>query len=232
MKKHNKTYIKTIKTHLENLIFEKQNSLSSKISLTKGKDKDLFKNLLEKLNLTFDAETTQGLGYQNALYIAAELLLLNRESISSFLLIEEPEAHLHPQLQMKFLKYMLHLLNNDYKDKMQVFITTHSPNITSKVNPEKIILSTAKNKKIKMWSLRKGETKLDDKDYIYLHKFLDVTKSNMFFAKGIIMVEGPSEEILIPAIAKAMDFNLEDYGVSIVNVNGVGFSRFSNIFKS
>ncbi|MCT4552889.1 MAG: AAA family ATPase [Alphaproteobacteria bacterium] len=224
-------YLEIIRSHLENLIFEKEENLTSKVSLSQGREEILYKGLLEKLNLEFSSMDKQGLGYQNALYIAAELLLLNQEEdISSFLIIEEPEAHLHPQLQMKFLSYIMKMLNSEFKNKIQIFITTHSPNIASKVNPGKIILSTHKNNKIEMYSLRKEETKLNEEDYIYLQKFLDITKSNMFFAKGILMVEGPSEEILIPSIAKAIGYNLEDYGVAIVNVNGVGFSRFSDIF--
>ena len=55
-----------------------------------------------------------------------------------------------------------------------------------------------------------GKTKLEPKDYVYLERFLDVTKSNLFFAKGVIIVEGWSEEILIPALANKMDYDLTE----------------------
>lgn len=58
-------------------------------------------------------------------------------------------------------------------------------------------------------------------DYKFLEHFLDATKANLFFAKGLIMVEGDAENLLIPAIAELMDRHLHKHGVSIVNVNAV-----------
>ena len=75
-----------------------------------------------------------------------------------------------------------------------------------------------------------GNTKLDSKDYVYLQRFLDVTKSNLFFAKGVIIVEGWSEEILIPALAKKMGYDLTEKEVSIVNVASTAYLHFANIF--
>ena len=65
---------------------------------------------------------------------------------------------------------------------------------------------------------------------MFLEKFLDVTKSNLFFAKGVILVEGWAEEILIPSLAKAIGIDLTAKGVSVVNIGNVGFDHYSNIF--
>ena len=65
-----------------------------------------------------------------------------------------------------------------------------------------------------------------------LERFLDSTKANLFFAKGVIMVEGDAENILIPTIAEIIGKPLYMYGVSIVNVGNVAFLRYSNIFIS
>jgi putative ATP-dependent endonuclease of the OLD family len=73
-------------------------------------------------------------------------------------------------------------------------------------------------------------TKLENGDYYFLERFLDSTKANLFFANGVILVEGDAENILLPIIAKLMNKNLSDYGVSIVNVGSIAFLRYSKIF--
>ena len=75
------------------------------------------------------------------------------------------------------------------------------------------------------------ETKLGDSDYRFLERFLDATKSNLFFAKGVVIAEGDAENILLPTIARLMGRDFTDYGVSIVNVGGVGLRRYANIFQ-
>lgn len=77
-----------------------------------------------------------------------------------------------------------------------------------------------------------SEANLTDANKEYLQKYLDVTKSQMFFAKGIIFVEGISEAILLPEIAKILDRPLEKYAVELVNVDSVAFSPFVNLFSS
>lgn len=80
-------------------------------------------------------------------------------------------------------------------------------------------------------------TCLDKSDYIFLQKFLDVTKSNLFFAKGILFVEGWAEEIFLPSFANFLKSkgilkkNLTEAGVSIINVGSTAFLRFSKIFQ-
>jgi putative ATP-dependent endonuclease of OLD family len=73
-------------------------------------------------------------------------------------------------------------------------------------------------------------TKLVKDDYKFLEMFLDTTKANLFFAKGVILVEGWAEEILIPCIAKAIGINLTEKGVSIVNIGHTGFDHYSKIY--
>ncbi len=75
-----------------------------------------------------------------------------------------------------------------------------------------------------------GKTDLEKGDYLFLQRFLDVTKANLFFAKGVIMVEGDAENLLIPVIAEIIGYPLEQYGVSMVNVGSTAFLRYSRIF--
>jgi putative ATP-dependent endonuclease of OLD family len=186
------------------------------------------KSILEKLELQILDRINPGLGTMNKLFMATELLHLDKENWSGLRLglIEELEAHLHPQAQMKVIE----ALQN--KKKIQLILTTHSPNLASKVKLENIIICHNQN----VYPLNSKCTLLAHGDYKYLERFLDTTKANLFFAKGVIMVEGWSEEILIPALARKMKKDglitkdLTEAGVSIVNVASAEFRKFAKIF--
>lgn len=181
------------------------------------------KAILEALSLNAP-ELNPGLGELNLLFIAAELLLL-KDDIDGGMklaLIEELEAHLHPQAQLRLISY----LQNEYnKNDVQIIISTHSPILASKINLKNMILM----KDGFGYDLDEGKTGLQKGDYLFLQRFLDSTKANLFFAKGIIMVEGDAENILIPVIADIIGYPLEKYGISIVNVGSTAFLRYSGI---
>lgn len=195
-----------------------------------GKQRHL-RAILEGLSLALTEDRKlHGLGYHNLLFMGAELLLLEQSASNEFslLLIEEPEAHLHPQLQLKLLDFInTQVANEGNKEGIQCILSTHSPNISSKVDPSEIFMLGDG----RVLPLREGETELESSDYIYLRKFLDATKANIFFAKGIIFVEGDSENILLPEIARLLGRPLEDYGVSIVKYDNSGsWKRFAKLF--
>jgi len=184
--------------------------------------KNDIKGILEKLTLSLRDEPNPGLGTLNRLFMAAELLHLNKSNWSGVRLglVEELEAHLHPQAQMQVIDSL------QRQDSIQLILTTHSPNLASKIKLENLVICSNGN----AFPMGPEYTKLDDPDYIYLEKFLDTTKANMFFAKGLILVEGWAEEILIPSIARNIGINLTEKGVSIVNVGSLAFNRYSKIF--
>ena len=186
------------------------------------------KSILEKLGLKIfntSENNSQGLGSQNLLYIATELLLLKKTGYAGLKLglIEEIEAHLHPQTQIKLIEAIQNI--GEIND-IQFIMTTHSPNLTSKIKLENLIVIKNGN----AYPMGSEYTKLEKGDYYFLERFLDSTKANLFFANGIILVEGDAENILLPIIAKKIGKNLSDYGVSIVNVGSVAFLRYSKIF--
>lgn len=180
------------------------------------------KSILEKLTLSLKGETNPGLGTLNRLFMAAELLHLNKSNWSGLRLglVEELEAHLHPQAQMQVIEAF------QKQETIQLILTTHSPNLASKLKLENLIICNNGN----AFPMGDTYTKLEKDDYKFLEKFLDTTKANLFFAKGVILVEGWAEEILIPSIAKAIGINLTEKGVSIVNIGHTGFDHYAKIY--
>ncbi len=213
-----KNILQTIRSNLESF------NDSEQASNAELKTSDIqLKAILESLSLNAP-ELNPGLGELNLLFIAAELLLLKDDSDGGMklALIEELEAHLHPQAQLRLINY----LQNEYnQNDVQIIISTHSPILASKINLKNLILM----KDGFGYDLAEGKTGLQKGDYLFLQRFLDSTKANLFFAKGIIMVEGDAENILIPVIADIIGYPLEKYGISIVNVGSTAFLRYSRI---
>lgn len=180
------------------------------------------KNILEKITLSLKGDSNPGLGTLNRLFMAAELLHLNKSNWTGIRLglIEELEAHLHPQAQMQVIEAL------QRQSKIQLILTTHSPNLASKLKLEHLIICSNGM----AFPMGPAYTKLHTDDYKFLEKFLDTTKANLFFAKGVILVEGWAEEILIPSIAKSIGIDLTEKGVSIVNVGNLAYQRYSSIF--
>lgn len=211
------------------------NSISETLSNFLGNNKDQYNvninisemelnKILSRLMLKID-EDKVGLGTLNQLYMAMELLLLDiKEKNNEFglALIEEIEAHIHPQAQLRVIKHL------EENIKSQTILTTHSITLASIANLNSLILCRNNS----AYSLNNKYTRLSSGDYEFLERFLDSTKANLFFAKGVIMVEGDAENILIPTIAKIIGKPLYMHGVSIVNVGNVAFLRYSNIFIS
>lgn len=169
----------------------------------------------------------RGLGLNNVLFMAAELLLLQSQADQlPLLLVEEPEAHLHPQLQARFIQIMAERANSS-ANPVQIVLTTHSPLLASSIPLEDMTIVAG----ARTFPLAKGCTWLEDEDYEFLRRFLDSTKANLLFAKGVIVVEGDAESLLLPAIAEKLGRSLTKHGVSVVNVGHVGLFRYSRILR-
>lgn len=184
-----------------------------------------------------------GLGYNNLLFIALILAKMQMER-SSFmgdnakvfpiLAIEEPEAHLHPSMQYKFLKFLTKNLH-DKKQARQAFITTHSTQITSAVELDSIICfyeDHEQNQRVAYPAKAFSDSDEDQASKAYVKRFLDATKSNMLFADRLVFVEGLAEQLLLPCFAAYLDKEevLVDSHVAIVSVDSRTFKHFLKLF--
>ena len=178
--------------------------------------------ILRLLDLIMEGNKS-GLGTLNLLCIAAEMLLFNNQKKGLKLaLVEELEAHLHPQYQLRLIEYISSQEKNE-----QFILSTHSIALASKIKLASLIVL----KGTEALPMSPEYTLMKPADYKFLERFLDATKANLFFARGLIMVEGDAENLLIPAIAQLIGRNLYKYGVSVVNVGSTAYKRYVNIFK-
>lgn len=184
-----------------------------------------------------------GLGYNNLIYMSLLLAKMQAESDLSFmkrntllmpiLAVEECEAHLHPSMQYKFLKFLRDTKVN--KHIRQAFLTTHSTQIVSAVTIDELICLNTPS----MGQLSVGYPRLifnntpdDLQSKNYVQRFLDATKADMFFADKLIFVEGVAEELLLPVFAKYCGFDLVDNHVLVMNMGGRYYNHFLKLFDA
>lgn len=203
-------------------------SISIRSSLTDDSDQ-LFQSL--KLFVAESNDDHEGaihemsLGGANILYLTLKLLEFKyqkaNQSIANFLLIEEPEAHIHTHIQKS-------LFDRINYDNTQIIYSTHSSHISevSNINNMNIIGLVEGNCEV-----FQPATGLSDQQCGFIQRYLDAIRSNLLFARSVILVEGDAEEILIPVLFKnSTGLSLDEMGISLVNIRSTGFDNIAMLF--
>lgn len=198
-------------------------------------------------------ESYNGLGYSNLIYMILELASFiekfknsKEEKLSNFLvvLIEEPEAHMHPQMQQVYISQVSEVLEEAKKDtnlQIQVIITTHSSHILSEsgINTERGFnriryfnrLPTSTGFKITNQDFNDLKIKDDKRTFRFLRQYLTLHKSDLFFADKVILVEGTTERMLLPQMIRKSATSLRNEYVSILEVGGAYAHSFKEMLE-
>lgn len=186
--------------------------------------------LLSNTAMTEFEPSSNGLGLNNILYVSILIEYFRKrieqaKSAGQIILFEEPEAHLHPQLQLTLYGALSRL-------PFQSILTTHSTHITASAPlASYIVLSQSDGPAVASSNLA-ADAGLIENEVQDLERYLDATRSSLLFARKVMLVEGPAELFLIPALLKQVrEIDLEREGISIIPIYGVHFDVYAKLFS-
>lgn len=195
---------------------------------------DSMEKLLQRLSvLVGDSATSnyrgelyeQSLGGANLIYLALKLLeyelKLSGDRVAHFLLIEEPEAHIHTHIQKA-------LFANLPSARTQVIVSTHSTHISSASKIASVNVLAKKGDHAEVYQPARG---LSAQTVSRVERYLDETRSTLLFAKGVLLVEGDAEQIIIPAMLRAVfGVSPDELGFSVIAMGSAFFEHVAIIF--
>ena len=178
------------------------------------------------------------LGTANLIFLALKSLELDQlvtdgERDHTFFAVEEPEAHLHPHVQRLVYRYFLGAAENgdEAESPLTTILTTHSPHIASVTPMRSIVLLRHDAEEGATVAVSTATAPLTERDEADLQRYIDVTRGEIFFARGVILVEGDAERFLIPAFADALDIPLDILGITVCSVGGTNFTPYVKLLR-
>lgn len=191
-----------------------------------------YQRLASRLSLAVDQfEIEQnGLGFNNLIFMAVVLseLTVNPQASYRGLIIEEPEAHLHPQLQVLLLGHFDAIKAAEGERPVQLFVTTHSPNLASVASLDSLVCVVDNGDSVDTFFPRDVVFAPGKREK--LERYLDVTRAELFFARRAVLVEGAAELMLVNVLAQRHGKQLRDHAVSLISVEGLNFDSFLPLF--
>jgi putative ATP-dependent endonuclease of OLD family len=195
---------------------------------------------------TYDLpERYNGLGFKNLIYIVLRLKSFREDLEASteqrprvhLIIVEEPEVHLHPQMQSVFVKKVSEFLASvPGQIDVQLLLTTHSSHIVANGGFEPIRYFKRKNSIVEIKDLlafeKSATTKAQREAVEFLEKYLTTTRCDMFFADKLVFIEGQVERMLLPKLVQTLPTQAkEKLASSYITVVEVG-GAYAHVFKS
>lgn len=157
-----------------------------------------------------------GLGYKNLIKMEFQLAVFASKikqgsaACIPLLFIEEPESHMHPQMQHTFASYLGTFLAEISEIHIQTFLTSHSAHIANTIDFSQIRYAQ-KTKRGVVYKDLNVFSQAHAENIDFIQKYLTLSRCDMFFADKVIFVEGASERLLLPdVIAKCTTAGLFD----------------------
>jgi len=183
-------------------------------------------------------ESHNGLGYSKLIFIILNFISFYEEYLKKepkpefqLLFIEEPEVHLHPQMQQVFIKNIKKFIKSKVGWNVQIVITTHSSHIISESEFDCIRYFDISEKKLLVKNLSDFEQSENVDVIKFLKQYMSLNRCDMFFADKIILIEGAVERVLLPKMIKKDAEKLESQYVSIIEVGGAYAYNFKNLLE-
>ena len=184
--------------------------------------------------------TYNGLGYKNLIKMEFLLAAFAKkvekcgDACIPLLFIEEPESHMHPQMQHAFAEYLEAFLAKITSIGIQTLLTSHSAHIANTMVFSKIRYAQ-KTKTGVIYKNLNTFAEENSSNIDFIRKYLTITKCDLFFADKAIFVEGASERLLLPDMidkcAKAGNFDSQEYKLpaqyyALVEIGGAYAYKF------
>ncbi|MBK9584826.1 MAG: AAA family ATPase [Alphaproteobacteria bacterium] len=185
----------------------------------------LYRNMRLLIDEGMRSISEASLGSANLVFLSLKTLEINQlieenARDHTFLAIEEPEAHLHPHLQRSVYRHLFESVSSE--SPISVLLTTHSPHIAS-VAPLRSIVLLRDTKDDGTVGCSTASIALENAEVDDLARYIDVTRAEMLFARGVILVEGDAERFLVPAAARILNKPLDQLGITVCSVAGTNF---------